>query len=181
MVYIADSVELSGTSIKWYYSINGGATFYSISPGSLRELNSIANEVILKADFNRTSSENITPILAYDSILLVGSSYETSGEYIGVNVNGVDAYKNVTLIFNTYIPAGTSLTPYMSHDNGTTLTKMTLDNSQTRTLNNGWRELVYKAVVPSNGTSTQCRLFIKATTNSTTYTPKFSAVKIIMD
>lgn len=178
---LADSVELSGTSIKWYYSINGGATFYSISPGSLRELNSIANEVILKADFNRTSSENITPILAYDSILLVGSSYETSGEYIGVNVNGVDAYKNVTLIFNTYIPAGTSLTPYMSHDNGTTLTKMTLDNSQTRTLNNGWRELVYKAVVPSNGTSTQCRLFIKATTNSTTYTPKFSAVKIIMD
>lgn len=177
---VADSVELNGTSIKWYYSTNGGVNYYTLTPGSIRELNEIATSVILRVDFDKTTSENITPILAWDSLLLIGSSYELEGEYISVNVMGIDSYTDVSVIMDTYIPAGTTLVPYMSHDNGTTLTQLTVDTEQTRPLNNGWRELVYNGKVPNSGSSKQCRVFIKATSNSTIYTPKFSALKIIM-
>lgn len=178
---IADSVVLNGTSIKWYYSINGGATFYSITPGSLRELRDIATTITLRVDLSRSTNENLTPLLAYDSLLLVGSSYEKEGEYIGVNVNGLDPYENVLVIMNAYVPAGTSITPYMSYDNGNNLIQMNLDQGQTRTLSNGWRELVYEVDVPEDVDATQCRIFIKGTSNSSMYTPKFSALKIIMN
>ena len=174
---VADSVVLNGTTLKWYYSINGGSTFYSITPGTLRELGEEADEIILKADFARTSSENITPLLAYDTLLLIGSSYKTEGSYVGVNVVGLESYSTVSVILNTLIPASTSLNVYCSKDNGKTLIQCVKDDSQTIQLNNGWQEVTYIGDV---GSGNSCKIFIK-TTGTTTSTPRFSSLRIIMD
>lgn len=173
----AEAVVLNGTTLKWSYSIDGGTTFYSITPGVLRELLETASSVILKVNFNRTSPENITPILALDSILLIGSSYKLKGTYVGVTVAGVDAYTNIDVIMNTYIPAGTSLKVYVSTDGGNTKTECIKDSTQTKQLDNGWQELVYKATVSS---ATSCKIFIEGASTLAYSTPKFSGLKIIM-
>lgn len=180
---VAESAELNGTSIKWEYSIDGGRTYTSISPGSLKELGAVATSVILKADFERTSTENITPLLAFDSLLLVGSYYENEGNYISLNTTGVDSYKNITLIMDTYTADGGQISPSVGYSNGSTETILALthDNSQDRDLGNGWFERVYTGTVPSNRTATGFRLFIKATTDSSIYTPMFGGVKLILD
>lgn len=177
----ADSAVLNNTAIKWYYSINGGASYHSITPYSLRELGDVAEEVLLRADFSRSTDENITPLLAMDTLLLIGSSYRLEGKYIGVNVVGIDSYKNVSVILDVLTPAGTSIDIGFSTDNGETIIPLTNDQTQTKILDSGWRELIYKGSIPEGKTATACRIFIDAKSNSSIFTPKFSAVKILMD
>ena len=176
-----DQVELDGTSAKWYYSLDGGTHFYSVAPGALRELKDVATSVIFKVVMTNNTEDNITPLIAADSMLVIGSAYQKEGDYVGVNVVGVDEYSNVTLLLYALTPAGTSLTPYFSHDDGKTLVELVNDSSQTKPLDSGWRELVYTASIPSGVKSTQCRLFIRAKSNTTIYTPEFSAIRMIMD
>jgi hypothetical protein len=177
----ADAAILNNTAIKWYYSINNGVNYHSITPYTLRELGDTAEEVLLRADFSRSSDENITPLLALDSLLLIGSSYQLEGNYVGVNVVGIDKYTDVSVILDVLTPAGTTIGIKFSTDNGTTLIECANDATQTKILDSGWRELVYTGKVPKDVTATSCRVFIEATSNSPIYTPKFSAVKIIMN
>lgn len=173
----ADSAVLNNTSVKWMYSIDGGNTYYSVTPGVLRELGEIVTNVIFKVELSKSTSENISPLIALDTLYLIGSSYKTEGWYIGVNVSGVDTYTTADVILNRYTPAGTNIQVYISTDEGDTMQEMTIDDTQTKQLNNGWQEVVYQKTGLS---ATKGKIFIKATSSSTTVTPKFSSMKFLM-
>lgn len=175
----AEYIELNNTSVKWSYSINGGTTYYSISPGVLKELGEEVDNVVLKVDLSRTSSENVTPLIANDTFLLVGSKYDTEGTYVGVRVTGLDNITKATVIMDVNIPASGTLKVYVLTDDNDpdSLTECVLDPSQTIAMNDGWQECAYVGNLSTPATN--CRLVIK-TTGTSTSTPKYASIRSIM-
>jgi len=174
---LADYITPSGTSIDWYYSVDGGVNYKTISPYNIILLDQLKTTFDVKATLRRDSNSTLSPIVALDTIGCSVSKYDTEGYYITQNISGLDAYTKVDIILDTYIPSNTSLTVYVSNDNGTTLEAATLDNLSVKTLNFGWKEQTYKATVSS---ATQCKLFIKLESDYEYFTPSFRRVRMVM-
>lgn len=174
---LAESVIPNGTTVNWSYSLDSGSTYRSISPYNIEILDQLGKDIIVKANISRGDNTNLSPIIALDSVGAVLSSYDTEGYYITKTITGLDPYTNVDIVLDTYIPSNTAIKAYVSTDNGTTLTEASLDSSSIRALNYGWRELTYKATVTS---ATQCKLFIKLTSDYKYFTPAFRRLRVIM-
>ena len=172
---LADTVIPNGTSVHWFYSLDSGTSFHAISPYSIAILDQMKTNVIFKANLQRESGSNLSPILAVDSVGVGLSSYDTSGCYITKNITGLDEYTSVDVVIDTYIPGSTNLEVFVS--NGGELIKANLDDDSVRTLNYGWKEQTYKASLPA---STQCRVFIKLSSSYEYFTPSFRRLRVIM-
>lgn len=182
--FFADFVELNGTSIRWSYSTDNGKTYYSVSPGSRQELNTVADSIIYKIEMeNSTNNNNLTPFIAKDSLLVVGGKYVTEGTYVGANVQGIEDYDDVKVIIYQKTPAGTGIDIEMTPDDGTTIIPLTIDQSQTVVLNSGWQECTY--IFPAETgklkkPSKMFRLFINLHSDSTTKSPEISSIRALM-
>lgn len=177
---MAEYLELVNTNVKWYYSINGGITFNALSAGVLKELGEEITSIIFKVELVRTSTENITPFIANDTLLLIGSSYVTEGTYVGVRVSGIDDATNFTVIMDNYMPATATMKVYVLYDDNdpSKYVECTLDPTQTvADATSNWQEQVF--VGTSSEPVKQCRLVIK-TTGTTTSTPAYSSLRLIM-
>lgn len=172
---LADSVVPNGTSISWYYSLDAGTTYTEIAPYNIAILDQMKSSIVLKAILKKSTSSNLSPIIAIDSVGATLSSYDTEGYYITRNITGLDEYTNVDVVLDTHIPSSTTLEVYVS--TGGELVKANLDSTSSRNLNYGWREQTYKVKVPK---ATQCRVFIKLASIYNYFTPSFRRVRVIM-
>lgn len=170
----ADSVMPQGTSVDWTYSTDG-ITYKSITPYNIHLLNGVYNTVTLKAVLKKVTTANISPLLALDTIYLTASHYDAKGCYISKNITGLDPYTKVKIVVDTYKPSGTSLIMKVSADNGETL--LTAAEVSNSTLSYGWKEQVFEVDVTE---STQCRVFIEASSSTKYLTPSFRRLRVIM-
>lgn len=175
--FLAESIIPQGTSIDWYYSTDSGTTFSPISPYNIKLLDSMKSNLLVKATLTRqsTTSQNLSPIIALDSINAVLSSYDTSGYYISTEFPG-NTYTHVKIVLDTYIPYNSvSLKVYVSADNGENMVEATV--ASTSNLNYGWVERTYTAQMSSS--STVCKIFIKMESSYQYQTPAFGRLRAI--
>ena len=173
---MADAAVFSGTSITWYYAVDGSTNFKAITPQEMTLLNNTVSSVSLKATLRRDTNSKLSPLLAIDTVTLIDSHYDLSGCYISRNVAGLDAYTTVTVVMDTYVPSGCSLNVKVSRDDGENLVAATAVGNG-KTLNYGWKEMTYQATVAS---STQCRIFVEATSTNKFLTPAIRRIRAIM-
>ena len=147
-----------------------------LAPYNISVLDQMKESIMIKAILRKNSTSNLSPIVALDSVGAVLSCYDTSGYYITKNITGLDNFTKVDIVLDTYIPSNTAIEVYVS-TGGATLTKATLDSTNSKSLNYGWREQTYKATVTS---ANQCRVFVKMTSTYKYFTPSFRRVRVIM-
>lgn len=179
----AESLIPTGTSVDWYYSLDEGSNmsaYKKITPYTMTLLNQMKRKVSLKAILTRGDNNNLSPIIALDTVGASLSSYDYSEDrwYITKEVAGLSPYTTVDIILDAYYPsAGTSLEVWIS--NGTTMKKAEkIPETAEDQMNYGWKRQTYKVTLGS--TSTKCRIFVKMVSNSGVYTPAFRRLRSIM-
>lgn len=188
--FLAETAEPTGTSLSWYYSLDNGNSYTSISPYNMQTLRSLNTSIKLKGVLTRADSTNLSPMVAIDSIGVVLSRYDAPGWYITKNISGLDSYSQVDIVLDTYTESaytnnshpGVEIYVYTGGSTGATslsqLQKATLDTNNIRYLNYGWREQTYKLTL--NSPATNCRIFIKLDSTQNYFTPAFRRLRVIM-
>ena len=89
------------TILSWEYSSDGGNTWYPISLGSELELTSIVTNLLVRACIE-TSRTEISPVIAMDSVELIGYLNNTDCEYISRICLTVPNSVSVSIFFEMY-------------------------------------------------------------------------------
>lgn len=173
----ADQVIPVGTSVKWEYSTDG-TNYKDFTPYDLLRMNAVIQKLYLKATLSRTESTALSPIIALDTVSVIGSKFKTSGDYIMKNITNLDPYDEVQVVVETYVPAGTTLNFYASRDDGATWDLLTLDPDRTISRNYGWTEYTYSK--DYTNTTTQCRLRVHMDSINTYTSPAIRRYRGIM-
>lgn len=118
-IVCADYTTRTGTSLKWYYSLDNGTSWSGFEPNKVTRLSEIATQIKIKAYFT-TSNTYASPILI-NGVTLETRLNSASGKYIGRNIAnsvGNEFYKS-HVCYEGCTPAGTTIVPYVSYDDGT--------------------------------------------------------------
>lgn len=161
LLLMADFTAPSGTDCIWQVSINGG-TYQPITPHSELNLQEVANTVRVRALL--TSSTDLAPLLATDSINLVGFTSALSGSYIGRNVELSQYFSSVKQIFDAHVPEGCAVTPQYSYDNGVTWRTSTVQD--THELSPTFTRFICEDTVPTGTQADNYRARINISTNN---------------
>lgn len=172
----AETIIPKGTSIDWEYSTDG-STYFPIEPYHQVKFNFIANNLFIRATLRRTSSP-LTPIIALDSLNIVGTRFKTEGNYIMKNITNLDPYDEVQVVCETFVPNGTTLKFYCSVDDGNTWLEMSVVESRITNKNYGWTEYTYSRQFGT--TYTQCRLRVAMTSTNNYTSPAIRKYRGIM-
>lgn len=113
VMILADQLTPSNTGAEWEIKINNGQ-FEPIGPWIDVNLNEVANTVELQARFK--SSTTMSPIIALDSLSLIGFLTEVSGSYISLNTEFAQTYTEVKQVFDAFVPSGCTVNAQFSHD-----------------------------------------------------------------
>lgn len=174
---LADAMVPTGTSIVWEYSTDG-SNYHDFNPYNQIRMKGVINNLYLRATLSRSESTVLTPIIALDTVTVVGSKFELSGDYIMKNITNLDPYDEVQVVVEVYAPAGTTLSFYASRDDGVTWDLLTLDPDKSITRNYGWTENTYTKLY--NTTATQCRLRVHMDSINTYTSPSIRRYRGIM-
>lgn len=171
----ADSAIPDGTAVNWMYSLDGN-TYSAITPYNIISLSTLNTAFYLRATMSRTGTNNLSPMIAADTIAVTTSCYDLEGNYISRNISGLDPYTKVKIIMDIYEPSGTSVGVKISNNNGNTLVEAVRSDKAT-TLDYGWREVTFDATLSS---STQCKIFINLKSVAHFSTPAIRRLRVIM-
>lgn len=174
---LADSMVPMGTSVRWEYSTDG-SNYQDLTPYSQLRMNGVIQNFYLRATLSRDETTVLTPIIALDTVSIVGSKFQTSGDYLMKNITNLDPYDEVQVVVETYTPAGTTMSFYASRDDGVTWDLLTLDPDKSIARNYGWTECTYTKLY--NTTSTQCRLRVHMDSINTYTSPAIRRYRGIM-
>jgi hypothetical protein len=104
-------------------------------------------------------------MLALDDLLFVNFVSETDGDYVTLTVDQTDApFNTITLSYDVDTPAGTTVTPYVSTDGGTTWVQIT-DTPSSSVVSSEYNRLTYVhsvATSPATVTSLKIKLHLHA-------------------
>lgn len=126
LLLIVDTIVPVGTSCAWQVSLDG-AEYRTITEYNDLDILKVAQKVKLRAII--TTNGETSPIIAADSIRLIGFTTGLSGSYIGRNVELPEPIESVKQTFEAMIPNGCSVTPQYSYDNGGTWYNSTVVDS----------------------------------------------------
>lgn len=192
----ADAAIPTGTSVRWEYSLNKGVSFTSITPYTdviLDSIQNLADSVKLRATLSSESKNNLSPMIALDTVVLNTAHWDLEGNYIGKNIGSLDDYDEAQIIVDTYTPAGTSIEFYVS-DSGDPVDgvihwyKCDEVPEKTEYKDFGWYEKTYRvstsssSPLPPLGTveyRQNARVRVRLTSNEKYITPAFRRLRAI--
>lgn len=119
--YLSGDVLLRpGTAIDWYYSIDSGTTWRPFTLNNEVVLSQMASQIKIKAVLS-TTKPNVSPLIV-NSLVLDTRKNNASSTYVGRNLHFANDNKfyKVTYTVEEAKPSGTTLTHYVSIDNGVT-------------------------------------------------------------
>lgn len=181
-LYLAsDDILFPETSIKWEYRIGGSGDYNVITPYNLVLLGrNVSGNISLRATLSKKSTQNLSPLIAKDTIYLVDSHYETEGTYVSKNISGLDEFEDVRVVLDTFTPSGTSFIVKVDIGDNNIIELEEISHTE---LSNLWFERTYnipREVIEGGGISSeQIRIFIEARGSSQT-TPAFRRLRCIM-
>lgn len=103
------------TTLSWEYSSDNGNTWYPISLGSELELTSIITSLLLRACIE-TSRPEVSPVIAMDSVELIGYLNNTNCEYISKNIETDAEFNKIKQVLEINQPTGTNVNVYYCVD-----------------------------------------------------------------
>lgn len=103
------------TSLSWEYSSDNGVTWNPIALGSELELSSVVTRLLIRACIE-TSRTEVSPVIAMDSIELIGYLNNTNCEYISKNIETDRKFRTVKQVLDINQPTGTNVIVYYSTD-----------------------------------------------------------------
>ena len=165
------------TSLTWEYSSDNGNTWSPISLGADLELDSIITSIVLRAKI-QTSRPEVSPVIALDSIELIGYRNDTICEYVSKNIETDSNFSTIKQVISAYVPTGTSFNIYYSVDgNGARWASATQEGEPIVLDAQGYKQYTFIASVPS---ANKYRVRIRMETNSSYTRPKFKNLMNIL-
>jgi hypothetical protein len=126
-----------GAGIAWEYSTDGGSTWDAIVPAEEENLPNIAADVLVRAVFSGTET-NDSPALNFKDVNLIGYLNNTTGVYITRENELTQGVESTKVYTQMNIPSGTSLNWFASNDGGATWEPMSI--ATTREIDQEWTE-----------------------------------------
>jgi hypothetical protein len=117
LLLMADYLTPQNTGCVWEVSLNDGA-FQSISNQEDKDTNMVVDKVVLRATLTATS--NASPVIAKDSLVLVGFISDTTGAYVSRMTTLEQDVIKVKQVFDAFTPSGCTITPQFTLDDGVT-------------------------------------------------------------
>lgn len=157
------------TTLSWEYSSDSGNTWYPISLGSELELTSIVTNLLVRACIE-TSRTEISPVIAMDSVELIGYLNNTDCEYISKNIETDTEFDTVKQILEINQPTGTNVNVYYCVDaNGVDWRSATQTGSKVKDAN-GYIQYTFEDTLSKNASNFRARIHLS--TNDPCIRPK---------
>lgn len=174
---LADTSVPVDTSLVWEYSTDESKTWLPLAIDKGIDLLKKVNNVTLKATM--TTKGNISPAIALDSLMLVGTLNTPKSSYVSRNIVTDAKYTNVKVIADVYAPSGTGVVFYYATDkDGNTWKKLNQQGDGKVKKVGGYIEYTYTAT-ESSGQS-NFRVKVDLSTNNTAIRPTVRRLKCIM-
>lgn len=126
-----------------------------------------------------TTKGNVSPAIAFDSLLLVGTLNDASSSYISRNVVTDAKYKTVKVVADVYAPSGTGVVFYYATDrDGKQWKKLTQQGEGKTKVVGGYIEYTYTAT--ENTDKNNFRVKVDLSTNNAAVRPTIRRLKCIM-
>lgn len=174
---LADTSVPVDTSLEWEYSTDDAKSWLPIAIDNSLDLLKKVNNVTVRATM--TNKGNISPAIALDSLMLVGSLNNSKSSYVSRNIVTDAKYTNVKVIADVYAPSGTGVVFYYATDrDGNTWKKLTQQGDGKVKKVGGYIEYTYTATESSG--QTNFRVKADLSTNNTAVRPRVRRLKCIM-
>jgi hypothetical protein len=168
ILLLADYLTPQNTGCVWEMKLDNGP-YRPITSYEDVDLTTPVDKVQLRATFK--ADKNMSPLMPVDGFTFIGFLSDTSGSYIGRNVEGFDRnINNVKMIFDAHIPQGCTVQPQFSVDDGDTWKTPTQVASNP--VSSEFTQYVYELSVPDTDNARQFRARINITANSAVLRPK---------
>ncbi|AGR47007.1 putative adsorbtion associated protein [Bacillus phage Shanette] len=145
LVLLADYLVPANTGCIWEVSLDDGM-YVPLANYEPHDLSQIVSKVKLKATFK--SEKNMSPLMSKDSFTLVGFMSGKTGSYLGRTVEMPQIYTTVKQTYDAHLPAGCTVTPQFSYDDGATWITPPLVSSQQ--VSSDYIRYNHEVAVPAN-------------------------------
>ena len=167
-LYASTEVPID-TSLSWDYSDDNGNTWYPISLGSEVELSTVVTSLLVRACIRTTRAE-VSPVIAMDSVELIGYLNNTDCEYISKNIETDTEFNCVKQILDINQPTGTNVNVYYCTDaNGDTWHSAVQTGSKIKD-ENGYIQYTFESLMESGASNFRARIHLS--TNNPCIRPK---------
>ena len=174
---LADTSVPVDCSLEWSYSTDGSKTWLPIAVDNQIDLLKKVDNVTVRAIM--TTKGNISPAIALDSLLLVGSLNYSKSSYISRNIVTDVKYSGVKVIVDVYAPSGTGAVFYYATDrDGEEWKKLSQKGEGKVKKVGGYIEYTYEATESSP--QNNFRIKVDLSTNSSAVRPRVRRLKCIM-
>jgi hypothetical protein len=147
------------TSLSWEYSSDNGNTWNPISLGSEVELTAIVTNLLVRACVE-TSRTEVSPVIASDSIELIGYLNNTNCEYISKNIETDREFSTVKQVLEIIQPTGTNVNVYYCVDaNGVDWRSATQIDSKVKDAN-GYIQYTFEDELDSSASNFRARIHL---------------------
>ena len=147
------------TSLSWEYSTDSGMTWNPIALGSELELSSIVTRILLRACIE-TSRAEVSPVIAMDSIELVGYLNYTECEYISKNIVTDRDFTTVKQVLEINQPTGTNVNIYYCVDSNGAKWK-SAPQTKSKVLDaNGYIQYTFEESLERNASNFRARIHL---------------------
>lgn len=174
----ADADTPTGTSVVWEYRLNGAGNWLPIRPGADISLPQIATLASLRVTLS-TANTRLSPVLSGDDFTIIGMKTKLSGVYVSKQVSLSQTYSTVRMVVAANVPSGTSVTPQITTDGGTTWVTPTLSTTSPNASDATMTDYTYAYTVPS-GSPTTFRARLNLSTSSRLVLPTVESLMNIL-
>lgn len=168
ILLLADYLTPENTGCVWEMNLDDKG-FQPATDYIDMELDNVIQKIQLRATFK--ADKNMSPLFAKDSFTFVGFLQDTSGVYIGKQLEVFDPYTTVKMVYEAFAPQGSSVIPKFSYNDGATwITPTFVDRIQVS--GDGWYRYTYEASVPLSANAKKFRARLDLTAESPVVRPK---------
>ena len=174
---LADTSVPLGCSLTWEYSLDGERGWMPLAINRNIPLQNKLESATVRAVM--TTEGKLTPSIALDSLIFVGSKNKSTSNYVSRNVRTDVGFTTVKIVADVDTPTGTGVVFYYATDiNGTNWKTLTQQGEGKSKVDGSFKEFTYTA---TEGTAVQnFRVKVALTTNNSTVIPRVKALKCIM-
>ena len=177
IMLLADTSVPLGCSLTWEYSLDGERGWMPLAINRNIPLQNKLESATVRAVM--TTEGKLTPSIALDSLIFVGSKNKSTSNYVSRNVRTDVGFTTVKIVADVDTPTGTGVVFYYATDiNGTNWKTLTQQGEGKSKVDGSFKEFTYTA---TEGTAVQnFRVKVALTTNNSTVIPRVKALKCIM-
>lgn len=174
---LADTSVPLDCTLEWEYSIDNSKTWLPISIENKINLLKKVDNVTIRAIM--TTKGNVSPAIALDSLLLVGSLNDAQSSYISRNIVTDAKYKTIKVVADVYAPSGSGVVFYYATDrDGKEWKKLTQQGEGKTKVVGGYIEYTYTASEQTD--KNNFRVKVDLSTNNAAVRPTVRRLKCIM-